>query len=425
MNQIKKIIVLLFIAISCSSNIKKAENQSEREDVNETGVAVSDGTLPVVKIRRPSGELPMLRLSEIAKDIKYIKLETHDDALLFYPFVFQSDESNYMFIVCRRQIYKFDRTGKFIKRIGRPGQGPGEFVAQHVQVDFQKKLIYVYPGSPGYEHDCILKLDFDGKILERIKNELVTYPEKMALLNDQFIMVNDPLSPDIKWSKNGYMQLYSFNPNLSTIVFGLPNLWLEDLKDRKFSLHSHTGKITFAARKEMAFYKYILNDTVYKISDGGAKPFFILDMGKKPSLEDYLGKVDLKNLFADKLLIYTSMVFKNHILLWFTKGAFGAVGAKRDLFLCLYDIKTGKLSYHDFYILNDLDGGPNFDGFFYSYDPSVFKKPDEEIRDSYYKGHDGLKVKFPERKDEFKKLMDMSDEEDNPIIQIISFKDDF
>jgi hypothetical protein len=44
----------------------------------------------------------------------------------------------------------------------------------------------------------------------------------------------------------------------------------------------------------MAFYKYILNDTVYQISNGGIKPFFILDMGQKINVDDYLGKVDLK-----------------------------------------------------------------------------------------------------------------------------------
>jgi hypothetical protein len=49
----------------------------------------------------------------------------------------------------------------------------------------------------------------------------------------------------------------------------------------------------------------------------------------------------------------------------------------------------------------------------------------EKFRKFNIGGHDNLNLKFPERKNGFQKLLDMSDEEDNPIIRIISFRDDF
>jgi hypothetical protein len=407
MNHLKKLLLLLLIT-ACSSNSKKTENGQIEDAVK---------TLPVIKIRRPSGELPLLKLSEMAEDIKYLKLETHDDALLAVGGVARSDESNDMFISYRSQIYKFDKTGKYIKRIGRDGQGPGEFTARHVAVDFQKKFIYVFPGSPGNERDCILKLDFDGNLLERIKNELVSFPSRMRLLNGKLIFINDPVSPDVKWQKNGYMQMYSFNIDMNKIDFYLPNPYLEDLKDRKVTLKSHTGKFNFAVGKKDAYYKYILNDTIYRITDKSINPFLVLDLGEKLELEDYLGKLDLTN----KTVISDLIVFENH---WIFRIIRNVGSENSDLFLCLYDIKTGKLSYYEDInvILNDLDGGPNYD-LMSLLDVATFKSKDAQW---YYRGHDTLKVlKYPERKDEFKKLLDMSKEDDNPILRIVTFKDDF
>jgi hypothetical protein len=411
MNHITKVIVLLLIT-ACSSNSKKTDASVQTEAEQET--------LPAIKIRRPSGELPLLKLSEIAEDIKYLKLETHDDALLSLGGVFRSDESNDMFILYKRQIFKFDKTGKYIKRIGRSGQGPGEFTPDHVQVDFQKNLIYVFPGIPGKERDCILKLDFDGNLLERIQHELVSYPSRMTLFNGNLIFVNDPVSPNNKWFKNGYMQLYSFNLDSRKVDFYLPNPYLEELKDRKVSLNSHVGKLNLAKGKNVVSYKYILNDTIYRITDKGISPFLVMDLGKKLVLEDYLGQFNFKKMLEYKTVIADLNVFENH---WIFRLIKDVSSNNPDYFLCLYDIKTGQLSYYDEVILNDLDGGPN-----YSYMPllDVSYLKSNESHNFYYRGHDTLKeLKYPERKDEFKKLLDMSKEDDNPILRIVTFKDDF
>jgi hypothetical protein len=224
----------------------------------------------------------------------------------------------------------------------------------------------------------------------------------------------------MKWIEGAYMQLYLFNPDSNRIGSYLPNPWLEDLKDRKISLYAHQGKHMLTIANDIACYKYILNDTVYKISNKEIKPFFIMDMERSLTLKDYLEKPNTENLNRE-ILIYSARAFKNHLMFWLIKNLFND---SKESFLCLYDLRTGKLSYHDYMVLNDLDGGPNFGG------PSVFelpmlKNPSEEIREFYYGGHDNIELKFPERKNEFQKLLDMSDEEDNPIIRIVSFRDDF
>jgi hypothetical protein len=424
MNHIRTLIIFILIAVSCSSGGKKEDSQSEKENVSETNVATSDGTLPVIKIRRPSGKLPALKLSEIADDIRYIKLETHNDALLDQCRIFRSDNSPYMFALYQKQIYKFDATGKYIKRIGQHGQGPNEFTPHFVTVDFEKEFIYVFPGNGRY---YLLKLDFDGNILKKIENELVFYPSGMMMFEGELIFLNDPISPismASKWKNKGlHMQLYMFNPDSNRVGNYLPNFWLDELKDKKFSEWTHAGKLLMAIGKGFVYYKFILNDTVYRISNKEIKPYLIMDIEKNLSLNDYL-EWNSETLNG-KLVLDDAMAFKNYLMLWFT-----FIKDDRnqdfDLFLCLYDLVTGKLSYHDYMVLNDLDGGPNWEGGTTStLDIPQLKNPDEQFRKFYLSGHDGLELKFPERKDELKKLVDISEEDDNPIIRIISLKDDF
>lgn len=61
------------------------------------------------------------------KDVEYVKLETQDSILVGDIKQLKRTEQ-YIFIYSRRQnhIMMFDKSGKFIRRIGRVGQGPGE-----------------------------------------------------------------------------------------------------------------------------------------------------------------------------------------------------------------------------------------------------------------------------------------------------------
>ncbi len=86
---------------------------------------------PVITIDIPGsirnkGEV---KLSEIAKDIEFIQLETTKDCLI-------NDEqsecyiaSKYILVVSRKPVgvMLFDRKGKFIRRIGQVGKGPNEY----------------------------------------------------------------------------------------------------------------------------------------------------------------------------------------------------------------------------------------------------------------------------------------------------------
>lgn len=88
-----------------------------------------------------------LLLSDIVKDVEYVKLETQD-SILVGDIKQPKRTEKFVFIYSRNQnhVMMFDTSGKFIRKIGRVGQGPGEIA----NIDFftvSDNLVFIYPFS--------------------------------------------------------------------------------------------------------------------------------------------------------------------------------------------------------------------------------------------------------------------------------------
>ena len=208
MNYIQ-LITLMLLILSCKNQVQKQQVSASK----------NIRALPRVEIRPPQGNLPNLKLSEIATDIEYIKLETSKEVLLGDGFAYYSPISNFIFVTSGGRIFQFNRSGKFIRNIGMIGKGPNEFILHRMDVDFQNKIIYIFPRWT----NKILKFNFDGKPLGQTKNDLVGYPALMKVLDDQLIFVNEINQYLRKDNKGGHMELYSFNPRLNKVNYYLPN----------------------------------------------------------------------------------------------------------------------------------------------------------------------------------------------------------
>lgn len=95
-----------------------------------------------------SGDYPTRKvdLKEIA-DVEYIALETTDSSLLTSSCVYFYISNDYIVTRDRNagDIFFFDRTGKFIRRINRKGNGPEEYLnLQKIAVDFKTEECFIY-----------------------------------------------------------------------------------------------------------------------------------------------------------------------------------------------------------------------------------------------------------------------------------------
>lgn len=96
---------LIFILSSCTIQSKK-DNPTQSEMITDKVVE----ELPRIQIKPPSGKVPQLKLSEIAEDIKYVKLETRNEVLLKRASAyFDVDEnSNYIVVFSGGIIFSYD-----------------------------------------------------------------------------------------------------------------------------------------------------------------------------------------------------------------------------------------------------------------------------------------------------------------------------
>ncbi len=143
-----------------------------------SGTMFNAATLPYkVDIEKYYDNVKPVTLSTIGEELVYVPLETRPDLVLgqVQPLSVEVYDS-LIFINDSKQLYLFDINGKFIRKIGRIGRGPGEYLLPYFTVDNDNRLVYV-GGS-----DKINCFDFDG-------NDMGSFALDFYVLN--FIVNND------------------------------------------------------------------------------------------------------------------------------------------------------------------------------------------------------------------------------------------
>ena len=138
-----KNIVLLFCALfflsACTS--KPSSSVPIEDDTLSTEETFKD--IDLANNLKDCGK-PLL-LSDIVKDVEYVKLETQDNILVGSINQLKRTKK-FVFIYSWHQnhVMMFDTSGKFIRKIGRVGQGPGEIANIHC-FTVSDSLVFIYP----------------------------------------------------------------------------------------------------------------------------------------------------------------------------------------------------------------------------------------------------------------------------------------
>ena len=121
------------------------------------------------------------KLSDIAKEIKYIKLESNPDCFIqqYHKYYITND---YILVYDRRQdlIFLYNREGKFLRRISKKGKGPGEYNRPiDVRISSCGKHILIHTDKN------VLRYDFEGKLTD--KTELPSWTRFIDTYKDGLI----------------------------------------------------------------------------------------------------------------------------------------------------------------------------------------------------------------------------------------------
>lgn len=160
-------LVLAAAVASCGG--RKAGNGSDSATFGDMPVVAErvqtpDGGSLIVAHPEKSENVRDLRLSDLADNIKIVRLETTDASMTGEGMTWIT--GNRIIIFCDGEIKQFDLDGKYIGKIGARGNGPGEYyIAPYdIYADPSAERIYLV----SYSADNIISYNYDGSFASNI-----------------------------------------------------------------------------------------------------------------------------------------------------------------------------------------------------------------------------------------------------------------
>jgi len=361
-----------------------------------------------------------INLSHVASNVEYIKLETNDSCLI-RPVVNYFFTDSLIFVQNYDHILKFDRKGKFLQKIGKAGRGPGEIdLIRIMSINPQKRLLAV---QPNFKRE-LLFFNFDGEFVKTVKFP-VHHDLIKVLANDQYLIYDSGFAGNEAYS---FILVNEKWDPLSTVENYTK--WIHN--SRSYIGRSYPEFKEFFIANDQLYLKAMYNDTVYTIESVQIKPSYFINLGKYKLPEE---------LRPERLGIERIKKFKDHINEYY----FSIVNeASNKIFLRAWDYGETDNKYVLFDKLNKqgalltLDGGES-KGFVNDWDGGIDFWPIGNINDNqvympivvmnFHKALEENKTreispKYPERKKQLADMVSSLDVLANPILMVITLKND-
>lgn len=246
------ILIPIFFILSC--------NNSKETDA----VRVENGIIDI-DINKAIEDRRDFKLSQLVKDVEFITLESTVESYFEFSQRYQVTD-HYILIIgeIENRILLFDRSGKFLRQIGKRGQGPGEYYnPNYAAIDPGERFIFVIEGT----FPKILKFNIDGTFIKErnISSEFTSEVESQPLFldNAHFALAFDrPIIP-----QDDYYNIGVFDSELILVekMIPIPN-------NDSLCLKINNRRLSAGSGKNFFFENFV--DTVYSI-----------DIGQKPKAE--------------------------------------------------------------------------------------------------------------------------------------------
>ena len=210
-----------------------------------------------------------IKLSEICKSIKYLKLETTEtNAFGLVTKICISDNKMYLFSPYPfNTVSVFSIQGKFLYQLKRQGKGPGEYL------DLQDMHVDEYIELLDHINKKILRFNLNGSFVNEYKIEI--YADKFEKLNKDTLIFFANNTYNVLGNEKINHNLFFMSLNMHKIIAKfLPiNENFETILVRDFN--------NFSKYKNNWSFFHSYNDTVYEILDTkNVVPRYLVDFGK-------------------------------------------------------------------------------------------------------------------------------------------------
>lgn len=200
--------------------------------------------------------------------MKVIKLETDDSCLVSkigqFAYV---DNVLYIAEELEQTVYLFDSNGKFLKRIGKKGQGPGEY-SRMGKFQVKGDQIYILDEMDG-ARICVYDIP-SGKGTYLYLNGGYQFEDFHIVGDDMYLICNN------RRSERGYYNLIKVNMNSRQAACFLPF-------DKTLSEHrSHWGLYNYVSQCDDELLMICSNnDTIYQINSDNPFPQYSVRFSKR------------------------------------------------------------------------------------------------------------------------------------------------
>ena len=402
----KKSLVILVLLLTTIMLTNRCKNVGTND-----AASVAEEHVPVVVHLPKTGE-KTLNVSVFADTVVYIPLETTAESFIGHIEQLWMNDSLILISDLNQGLLLFDRDGAFIRKIGKNGRGPGEYLSIFA-FDVLGDTVYVSStGRSGF-----LKYGFDGSFLGEIK--LDYQPVYFGFTVDQRFVDYDYENGKIYNYNNGFDQ-----PDTIVVEYVVA-------EGRRWYMQKNFLQYYIQKTSSGILFNGYLSDTIWNIAENGKEPTFILDTDEELLPYDkqigfYNGNFDSFDMNANAYNLFHLMpvgslffVFQTHYSIY---------DAVYDAFY-IGDSKTGEIRRYDTsFMFDDLVGkqklvNERLSSFYPLYSDeylvtsiSAFKviKNLDEIRET------GGEVPTDQWTNQMKNIK----ENDNPVIVKIKIKED-
>ena len=405
---IKLLIFLFIIFCSCGRNI----NQK------------TDDNIKVIDLlSEPESEIT--NVSDIATDLVYAPLQTTENSLIksITKIITRVNKiyirNGYSDILC------FDKEGKFLYKLNKPGRGPGEynFIRDFDISSDNKILTVISDGNLVVYNNTGTEFIFDKSINLMHLFQSNSQPiSKISMIpgTNNILLSIDPFT--------GSEQFLSILINIDgDSLYFKPNHYMYEKTDVLMQMINESLQYNF---ENKVCFKEEFSDTVFFVNreTNEFQPRLIFDshyQGASPRLR--YDKEYGRSHFAEVYWVYLIIETPRYIIYTYEHNKTG--------YKMLYDKsanKKFKLNEWNYYndvasknaLKDDINGGPAFDPDFCS--ENIIYSYVDALTLKTYVASDAFKnaqVKDPKKKNELKKLADSLNETDNPVLILVTPKE--
>ena len=244
------------------------------------------GLYPVIDVVNKIDKYQRVYCSDFFSSIELIPLETEDHCLLdirTYPWVLLNERIILMRGNNNSQLYAFDRYGKFMKEIGKRGQGPAEYTSLlDVFFNMDKNTIYVD------DFTKIIEFDFNGRFIRSFSKP---HPDNKYLTKVTYAGENIFVG-QVNYDGNNRFKYCLFNQNGDTvktfpsyIFFDRAGTWVSTFDGSLYPVHIDNR----------IYLKDYINDTIYVIENSHLQPAFVFGFSKYSFSKERIANPNLQS----------------------------------------------------------------------------------------------------------------------------------